>query len=159
MSSSAPTVRLSAFSARRRLAGAFSLVEVTVAIGLCAFVVLGLVGLMSAGLISARTASKDTMLPTMAETVLGELLARPSGTLSGKVGPFFFTRDGLPTDAADASFYSCEVSIAPVSAELLPPLLRDEGSSGLGWRVRLVFTRPFEPNEGPEIFETAIVRN
>jgi hypothetical protein len=135
------------------------LVEVTVAIGLCAFVVLGLVGLMSAGLISARTASTDTLLPSLAERVLGDVMARPYGSLSDKAGPYLFTRDGMPADAAEAAFYSCEVKVLPVSAEILPPLLRPDDPSELGRRVRLVFTRPFAPNEAPEIFETAIARH
>lgn len=125
------------------------------AIGLCAIVLLALIGLMSTGLTSSRTASKDTLLPSMAEVVLGDVMGRSDSSL----GPYFFTREGVRTDAMEDAVYACEVTVSPVPDALLPEPLRLAGSSQLGLRVRLVFSRPLEPNEPPEIFNTAIARH
>lgn len=91
----------------------------------------------------------------MAEMVLGDVLAGPHSSPGGGLGP----RDGTPANGGENAVYICDVTVSPVPDELLPVPLRPEGSSKLGMRVRLVFTRPLEPNEGTEIFETATWQN
>jgi uncharacterized protein (TIGR02598 family) len=139
-------------------AGGFSLVEVTVAVGICAFVILALVGLMATGLTSAREASRDTATAAMADTVLNNLRTNSyAALLAGPPGPYWFTQDGILLGSASTdAIYRCDLSIAPANATLIPESLRPANLSDLGLRVRMSFIRPIETNQPPEVFETVI---
>lgn len=139
--------------------GGFSLVEVTVAVGICAFVILALVGLMATGLTAGREASKDTATAAMADTVLNSLRTNTNyATLrSGSFGPYWFTQDGarMTNQTAD-TIYKCEVSLTNAPALLIPEALRPGNMSDLGLRIRLSFSRLLETNQPPTVFETVI---
>ena len=129
------------------------------AIGLCAFVVLGLVGLMGAGLDSTRSAARDTLLPSLAERVISELelrAASPAG-IAG-IEPLHFSYDGSPVSGGDEAFYRCEVRVSPFPFDFLHVSMRPEDPLRFGARVQLVFTFPHDPDESPEFFETAVAR-
>jgi uncharacterized protein (TIGR02598 family) len=157
---SVQTVPRSKCGARSPGGGGFSLVEVTVAVGICAFVILALVGLMATGLTSAREASRDTATAGMAEYVLHDLKTRAYGAIAaGPVDPYWFSQDGawLQTPSADA-IYRCDVAVAPADPMLIPESLRPAEAGDLGLRLRLSFSRVLETNQPPEIFETTIAR-
>ena len=144
-----------------RSPGGFSLVEVTVAVGICAFVILALVGLMATGLTAGREASKDTATAAMADTVLNSLRTNSYATLrSGSFAPYWFTQEGVwltnQTGQSADTIYKCDVTVTNAQSLLIPEALRPGNMSDLGLRVRLSFSRPLETNQPPIVFETVI---
>lgn len=63
---------------KKRLSG-FSLVEVTLALGICAFCLISLVGLLPAGLSASSNASRQSEATAIAESFLADL--QSSGTM------------------------------------------------------------------------------
>ncbi|MEZ0388274.1 MAG: hypothetical protein ACAI34_14470 [Verrucomicrobium sp.] len=116
----------------RNLSGAFSLVEVTLALGVVSVALLSIVGLLGSAMDTSRVAGKDTALAAMGSQVLGELRSVPFDAL-GQADPrtaaqnaaqlpeiiagadlaesrYFFTNEGVPlaSSGADAQ-YECVV--------------------------------------------------
>jgi|GEM_PF-2435263 len=101
---------------------AFSLVEVTIAIGLAAFGIIAMLGLMSSLLATNREAGEETVIASMVEQVSGELRPRPfdppaSGadnsltTLSTSGTTFYFGSDGLLAPTPAEALYACQVTL------------------------------------------------
>ena len=84
---------------------AFSLVEVTMAIGLVGVCVLTLLGIMPIGLDTMRDAMDTTVRAQIAQRVAGEALLMPSSKLGDYIGksPFFFSQEGLAQTSRDTS--------------------------------------------------------
>jgi len=104
---------------------AFSLIEVTLAIGIVSFAVLAILGTLAAGLRSSRESSEDTVLALATQEVNAwsrsqpfPLLAAAAKTSSSFLiyfnadGTLVRTADGLPSfvPAPDA-FYGCTISV------------------------------------------------
>lgn len=108
---------------------AFSLAEVAVALGVVAFVLVPLVGLLGAGLSVSRRASDETVLAALASTALEEM--RRDSLASGTL---YFDRDGALQTNSQNAIYRCDLqSAAPTEQEL-------ENLSDNFRRVRLTFT-------------------
>lgn len=75
---------------------AFSLVEVTIALGIVSIALLSVMGLMPVGLTTMREAMDQTTEAQIMRRVAGEAALIPFDKLDAHVasGPFFFTQDG-----------------------------------------------------------------
>ncbi|MEI9898086.1 MAG: hypothetical protein WDN28_30570 [Chthoniobacter sp.] len=108
----------------------FSLVEVVLALGISAFGLVSILGLLNAGADSDGAAGRDTTLVSMSNYVLNEMRAAPFDALWAKDpanspnatpsmdapvdSTYYFTDAGVPVAAADASttfdlLYMCVV--------------------------------------------------
>lgn len=105
---------------------AFSLVEITLAIGIFAFAIVGLLALMNVSMASNKEAAIDTALLRMTDTVVSLLktqdpsaiLASPYYSVADDSPDFYFNFEGRPalnssqqpdTHPAADSFYSCTI--------------------------------------------------
>jgi len=121
--------------ARAERSGGFSLVEVTLAVGIMAFSLLAILGLLSMGMQGSRESGEDTVLALAARQVATWGRAQPFATLAALAeeeaqATFFFDEhgllsrdaDGLPVTTAPAdAHYLCAVSVwaSGVSPHLL----------------------------------------
>jgi uncharacterized protein (TIGR02598 family) len=116
----------------RIFSGAFSLVEVTLALGVVSIALLSVVGLLGSAMDTSKVAGKDTALAAMASQVLGELRSVPFDAL-GHENPriaaqdatqlpeiivgvdleesrYFFTNEGVPlASSGPDAHYECVV--------------------------------------------------
>jgi uncharacterized protein (TIGR02598 family) len=119
-------------SGARRTCRAFSLVEVVIAIGVVAFVVISLLGLIPVALQSSHNADVQAAQATIVSTVTGKLSSQNfSSTVASLPLTNYFTAQGEETSAA-AAIYRCDVTdVTPV------------GSAGNFMRqVQLIITWP-----------------
>ena len=111
----------------------FSLVEITLALGIVAVALVTTMGLLGTGLNSQRLSAEDTTLAAMSEQVLGELRAADFDTLWDKVPgiatsktkpakptavpeltTYYFSQEGRRVEAkSDLAFYECAVTKKP----------------------------------------------
>lgn len=136
---------------------AFSLVEVTIAVGIAGFVLVSLVGLMAVGLGASRRASEDTTVAALAGTVFADLLS--GDYTSNTAGPTdrYFDFGGARKLTPSEAHFRCRVETFPHdSASFLPDLPSDAAK---GVRVRLSFYWPIDNPRPEEVFETTIARH
>ncbi len=76
---------------------AFSLVEVTIAIGIISFGLVAIVGLMPVGLVTMRQAMDQTIEAQISQQMAGEASLMPFSQLKEYVekGPYFYTAEGI----------------------------------------------------------------
>jgi len=76
--------------------GAFSLVEVTIALGIVSLAMLSVMGMMPVGLSTMRAAMDQTTEAQIARRISGEAALIPFDQLDAyaAAGPYFFTQDG-----------------------------------------------------------------
>ena len=98
-------------SNQRGQSAAFSLIEVTVAIGIVAFAVVSIVGLVSLSQQASRNASDETNLALMTQTVI--TLLRTSG-VSGSQSAYVNVTTALPAGSASTLTYYFDANGAPV---------------------------------------------
>lgn len=81
----------------------FSLVEVTIALGLVSYALLGLLGLLTVGLTSSRDSS--------VETALAQIALHASSSYQSAAGPYtlYYTYEGAATNQS-AAYFVAEVS-------------------------------------------------
>ncbi len=110
-------------SAARKLR-AFSLVEVTISLGIMAFVLTGITGLMSGSCSIDRASANDSALTQITRNVVESLRGQSLDDLltwtsdSGSQHTFYFAEDGSPLAATDgaipkATLYQCVVDADP----------------------------------------------
>lgn len=91
----------------------FSLVEITVALGLLSFALLAIVGLLGVGLSSGKSAQVDTVQAAVAQSAAdiwrASVADNPSLFDSASGTNLFFTYDGLQTNAA-AAYFTCNLT-------------------------------------------------
>jgi uncharacterized protein (TIGR02598 family) len=117
--------------ARRLHQGGFSLVEVTVAVALFAFVMLPIIGLMSTGLTTMRRAMDDTVLSGIAREIVAEAQRESWTNLSRFHGEtFYYTDEGVRADGNDTGGFVAETALADP-----PSLLAADGSTARLLRV------------------------
>lgn len=98
---------------------AFSLVEVTMAIGIFAFAIVAVIGLLAVSMNSDKAAASDSVLALMTQDVTARLRGQPFATLAALPGyadtdlnpDFYYSMEGslTPVTHADA-YYSCRVA-------------------------------------------------
>jgi uncharacterized protein (TIGR02598 family) len=105
--------------ARLRRSG-FSLVEVSLAMGILAFVGLAVLGLLGVGMTSGRFAQTDTALTAATRFAVSSLQTKDPASVAGT--NFWFNADGVPLDSADNAHFQCLVGTnapAPVAPRLI----------------------------------------
>ena len=99
---------------------AFTLVEVTIAVGLLAFVALAIIGLLSVGLNLGKEAQQDTVL----FSILGDTVTRIEGEdFEAAQKQYYYTQSGRMLDAASSSalwFYQVDIDIVTPMSSALP---------------------------------------
>jgi uncharacterized protein (TIGR02598 family) len=110
---------------------AFSLVEVTIAIGIAAFGIISLLGLMGAFMTSGRESAEDTVLSDIAKSVAADLRSRPFDKPASGVdnslsslsppppatppppAPSYYDAVGMKVSAGTSALYTCTVTLTP----------------------------------------------
>lgn len=113
-------------------ARAFSLVEIALALGIVAFVLLSLVGLMSVGLDSGKEAQIETLKATVARTVMASLQTNQFQTFSSQKYRFDF--EGSTNVSADSVYLECEAAVVS------PDGIRPEATNDMrGVTLKLIY--------------------
>lgn len=155
---------------KRARAKAFSLVELALALGVMAFAMAGIVGLIPFGLTSFRQAMNNTVESGIIQSLTNEIFLSEFANLrsmaksGGKI--YYYDAAGDPVDNAEEALYTAEVSFtdlkpsAPQSSDPLASLTHGAGSTALITITRLdksktYFTvivgnnKPVDANETP----------
>jgi uncharacterized protein (TIGR02598 family) len=117
---------------------AFTLVEVALALGLCAFALTAIVALLPVSLDSARNAQETTRVAKAFETVASELTQSPFDAVGAMTTrDYYFDYEGLSADAGGAPYNanSPETHFT-VTATVAPSPVAGQSSESL-LRVRL----------------------
>lgn len=98
----------------RRALHAFSLIEVTLALGICSFAIVGVFGLLAVSMNSSRSSGTDTTLAAMAGEVQADLRGRSfqdvEAGLSSSSLVYYFNNEGTRLASRDASaVYECRI--------------------------------------------------
>lgn len=97
--------------------GSFTLVEVVIAIGVIAFVLVSILGLMTYASQLVQQADTYTRLSSVTGQVLAQFESQPytvSTNCATTNAVYYFTHEGLPTNSASA-YYQCNVANANVA--------------------------------------------
>jgi uncharacterized protein (TIGR02598 family) len=92
----------------------FSLVEVVFSLGLVAFALVSMLGLLNVGFSSGRQAAADTLLVSMASIIEAQLRADPSVTSATMTAPkeYYFNYQGNSVESNSSEvLYYCKVSL------------------------------------------------
>jgi uncharacterized protein (TIGR02598 family) len=153
-----------------RSAGAFSLTEVVLALGVMAFGLVGLVGGLSNSLQSQTGAERDTRLAGISQRILSEyraqsfdlLVAGKDAAGANRVSPCYFTADGEPTAApagggsALGAYYQCEIERVIDAATQSP-----NGSANL-LNVKMTLRWPYQnvsrPGNNTRVLHATVAR-
>lgn len=104
---------------------AFSLVELTLAIGIAAFCLLAVFGLMPIGVQTNRNATSQTRATNIMAAVIADLRATPktAGTWTGTSSQFCITIPAIPTVAPITLYFDSEGRCSNDVAGLTSPCL------------------------------------
>ncbi len=108
---------------RARKAAGFSLVEVTIALGLAAFGILAIFALLPTGINSSSDAVRNTVAANLASAIVSDLQATPASTNysaiyglapdSAQTNPLYLKSDGSKESDATTADFRAEVVTAP----------------------------------------------
>jgi uncharacterized protein (TIGR02598 family) len=94
-----------------RVSQGFSLVEVTMALGVVSFAVLAVMGLLPVGLSNLRQSMDQTVEAQIVQAIAAQsVVARFTGLATGVQ---YFDDEGLPTDAGQDARYTANVTVTP----------------------------------------------
>jgi uncharacterized protein (TIGR02598 family) len=118
----------------KKVGSGFTLVEITIAIGVFAFCILAILGLLSVGSTSSRDSKTETVAGLLAERAIANIRNSASrGFLATSVGfvPLetftYYDHDGTPAEEAEA-YFRVTTSLRPADAALLSQLGEVEGN-------------------------------
>ncbi len=118
----------------------FSLVEVTLALGIVAFALVAIVGLLAGGLQNGSEARAEVDMANLATAIIGERRAAPTATIPDPILPplddatkspvitaggqpyrdtVYLTEDGEPTTSAAEKFYRLDYALSRNPTERL----------------------------------------
>lgn len=86
----------------------FSLVEVTIAMGLVSFAVLSILGLLPTGLSTLRSAMNQTVEAQIVRTIGAQSVVTAFASLA--TNNVYYDQDGLPTESSDEARYTVNVA-------------------------------------------------
>ncbi len=98
---------------------AFSLVEVTLALGLVSFILVALLALFGVGMQASRESANDTMLSQITAQTLALVQSKNLPPIDGAAQPYFFTVQGerqLINAANAETFYTANVRAESTTA-------------------------------------------
>jgi len=126
---------------------AFSLVEVTIAIGIVGFCLIALLGLYSTGLTSNRQASTDTILASTSSLMAANIEAQENFDFTKS---YYFDHFGVPLSSGAQATFVCQVNTALVSDSEV------NGVSPHLVRATLKFSWPFPNNAQTQSFHVTL---
>lgn len=113
----------------------FSLVEVVLALGILAFSLVAIIGLMDVGLKASRSAQVDTLESGAARSLVSALRTNDLTTFSGTT--IWLNYDGTPNASSNGAVYQCVVSTnAP------PPGISSTNMIGLQLAIQYPVSAP-----------------
>jgi uncharacterized protein (TIGR02598 family) len=122
---------------------AFTLVEVVLAMGVVSFAMISMLGLLTAGLVTFHDAINATTEAEITQQLANQLeLANYSSITNSGVSNYYFTMEGIPTNAASA------VYLATVSA---PAKLTVPGGSATYPTNTLTFVISIWSKSSPQV--------
>jgi len=123
---------------------AFSLVEVTLALGIVSFAVLPILGTLSFGLTAIHDAKKDMTHTQVIAQVESTLLQTPFDTMDSfaSSGPFFFDQVGRQLDSVTRALYSATVAVTPGSGDTYPGAPSGLSTSAKAVKITVSTVRP-----------------
>lgn len=81
----------------------FSLVEVVLALGICSFSMMAIVGMIPVGLSTFNDAMNTTVQSQIVQRLAGDVLLTDYSSLTGSAGaPHYYNEQGLPTSQASS---------------------------------------------------------
>jgi len=101
---------------KSRFLRGFTLIEVTIAIGLLAFMLMAIIGLMSLGLDSSKAAQIATVETTAARMIQAAIHTNTPATLTG--GIYYINYDGSTNAGSGGAFFQCVVTVNQPVANL-----------------------------------------
>ena len=108
-----------ALSFRRPHRRGFSLVEVTLALGLCVFALTAVFALMPIGLTTFRSSIETSLRADLTRKIASDLRQTPFAEIvTANMAEYYFTDDGAPASGPDDSFYKVTCSVSS-DAEIL----------------------------------------
>lgn len=133
--------------------------EVALALGIASFVLISLLGLMTASVDAGKKAYEDTTVASIAQTVISQIKTNSFADLTNHRadGDRFFTYDGEALGPANNGngYYRCKVVTSAHNSPELPAAMKNGAQ---GQRVRMLFFWPPENPKTNEVFETTISR-
>lgn len=109
----------------------FSLVEVTLAIGVVSFALLSAVGTISIGLLNIRDSKQDTEHAQVVTQMASIAMQAPFDQLENvaAAGPYFFTQSGRRVNSSDEALYRAKLTVKPGDETFYPGAPEDLNSS------------------------------
>lgn len=99
-----------------KTSGGFSLTETVIALGLFAFCILPIIGLMPVGMGAARSVEQEAQAANLAEAFFGAWQVRPTGATSFSI-PGMFTNPAVPLDSSQPGTMYFDGGGAQVASE------------------------------------------
>lgn len=123
---------------------AFSLVEVTIALGIAAFAVLSIIALLPTGLNVLRSSMDTTLQVQIFSLLSAEIEQVPFERLPtyASSGPYGFDSDGQRTTTTNETFYSAEIKLITPD---FPGSSQDIGNSLINVQIRVTGLRNQAP--------------
>lgn len=103
-------------------AKAFSLIEVTLAIGVVSFAVVSILGTLSVGLTTIKDAKKDVTHAQIISQISSSVYQSPFDQLEAFAsnGPFFFDQAGRQLDSSNNALYRATLAVSAGTASTYP---------------------------------------
>lgn len=131
----------------------FSLVEVILAIGLFAFAVMGILGLLVTALQAGREAQEVSMVTHLGNRLISEMRAAPFAAPAA--GTRYFDFEGTAVPQAAQAHYACTVEEIPLPAEVADAVPAGV-AGGLARAYRLDWRWPLHA-PSPRTFSSLVV--
>jgi len=96
---------------RKEKANGFSLVEVTLAIGIISFGLISILSLLPVGLQSFQSSMERTVSAQVVQAIMAEAKQKDFTNLSGAVTYQYFTQEGIKTLIRTDGIYTAEVTL------------------------------------------------
>ncbi len=122
-----------------KVPSAFSLVEVTLALGLVSFAVLAVMGLLPVGLSNLRQSMDQTVEAQIVQSIAAQSVVAQFPALAS--GNQYFDDQGMPTDAGPDALYTATVTVIP------PTYPGSENSTDIGNSLATVRIQLDSPKE------------
>lgn len=129
---------------------AFTLVEVTISLGIVAFAMVSLVGMLPAGLSNFRMAMATTIEAQIVQSLADDILVTNFSNLSKYTGqPYTYDSRGVATEPSDpGAIYTATVTLQPLdNLRSYPVLLKNASQQDEAYNVRIEIARKNQPNQ------------
>lgn len=132
---------------------AFTLVEVTLSVGVLAVALVSLMGLLPVGLANFRQAMTNTIESQIVQSISNEVLQTKFGNLDAlSKQEYVYGNDGKPLEkaptAAEPAIYTAHVSLRPLdNLDAYPVKMQSGGARNEAYNVFIEITNATAPNQ------------